>query len=73
MSILQVGAALRAGDEHGTPLPEHFSNGHLVSGDWFLHQLLFQHLRLLQHGLQVPRDDESALLQREGRRQIKED
>ena len=70
---MQVGSAVRARVEYGTALPEHFSYGDLVPGDQLLHQLLLQHLRLLQHGLQVPRDDESTLLQREGRRQIKED
>ena len=69
---IQVGAALRAGVEHRTPLPEHVPHGALVPRDRFLHQLLLQHLRLLQHGLQVPRDSESAILQREGRRQVEE-
>ena len=67
---MQVGAALRAGVKHRTPIPEHVPHGALVPRDRLLHQLLLQHLRLLQHGLQVPRDDESALLQREGRPQV---
>ena len=67
---MQVGAALRAGVEHRTPIPEHLPHGDLVHGDGLLRQLLLEHLRLLQHGLQVPRDDENALLQTEGRRQV---
>jgi len=67
---MQVGAALRAGVEHRTPIPEHLPHGDLVHGDGLLHQLLLEHLRILQHGLQVPRDDENALLQTEGRRQV---
>ena len=61
---MQVGAALRVGVEHGTPLPEHVPHGLLAPGDQLLHQLLLQHLHLLQHGFQVPRDGESAILQR---------
>ena len=66
---LQVGAPFCARNEHRTSLPEHVPHGNLDPRDRLLHQLLFQHLRLLQHGLQVPRNDESVLLQREGRRQ----
>ena len=62
--MMQVGAALRAGVEYRTPLPEHVPHGALVPRDRFLHQLLLQHLHLLQHGFQVPRDGESAILQR---------
>ena len=68
----QVSAALRAGVEHGTPLPERLPHGAVVPGDRNLHQLLLQHLRLLQHGLQVPRDDEGALVQRESRKKVEE-
>ena len=69
---LQVGAAFCARNEHRTSLPEHIPHGKLDPRDRLLHQLLLQHLRLLQHGLQVPRDGESALLQREGRRQAED-
>ena len=61
---MQVGAALRARVEHGTSLPEHLPHDGLAPGDSCLHQLLLQHLCLLQHGLQVPRDDERTLLQK---------
>ena len=67
---MQIGDALRAGVKHGTPLPEHITHDFLAPGDRLLRELLLQHLRLLQHGLQVPRDDERALL--EGRRQAEE-
>ena len=69
---MQSFAALRTRHEHGAPLPEHFPDRPLVPGDRLLHQLLLQHLRLLQHGLQVPRDDESALLQREDHDKVEE-
>ena len=62
---MQVGTALRAGVEHRTPLPQHLSHDGMAPGDQLLHQLLLQHLRLLQHGLQIPRDGERSLLQRE--------
>ena len=68
--MMQVGAALRAGVQRGTPIPEHLPHGALVHGDRLLRQLLFEHLRLLQHGLKVPKDGERTLLQREGRRQV---
>ena len=69
---MQVGAALRAGVEHRTPLPQHLSHDGMAPGDQLLHQLLLQHLRLLQHGLQVPRDGERSLLQREVSRHVEE-
>ena len=59
--MMQVGAALRAGVEYRTPLPEHVPHGALVPRDRFLHQLLLQHLHLLQHGFQVPRETVKAL------------
>ena len=72
MSV-QVSAALCARVEHGTSLPEHLPYDGLASGDRCLHQLLLQHLRLLQYGLQVPRDDERTLLQKpEDHREVSE-
>ena len=70
---VQVGAALRARVEHRTSLPEHLPHDGLAPGDRCLHQLLLQHLRLLQLGLQVPRDDERTLLQKpEDHREVSE-
>ena len=70
---MQVGAAVRARVEHRTSLPEHLPHDGLAPGDRCLHQLLLQHLRLLQHGLQVPRDDEKTLLQKpEDHREVEE-
>ena len=66
---VQGHAVLRARNGYGASLPEHRAHADQVVGDPHLHQLLLQHLHLLQHGLQVPRDGERTFLQRESQRQ----